>query len=90
MSAKAEISWKARTPEGERREVYVRHIGGEWRFFVRARRFETWQPLPRPELEDWLTLLDAVARRVQRRLLQPDDLAHVRRRIRERFPEAQV
>jgi hypothetical protein len=89
MSAKAEIGWKTRTPAGERREVYVRHVGGEWRFFVRGRRFETWQPLPHPELEDWLTLLAAVERRVQRRLLRPDDLAHVRRRIRERFPEAE-
>lgn len=90
MSAKAEISWKIRTPEGARREVYVRHIGGEWRFFARTRRFDPWQPLPHPALEDWLQLLDAVERRVQRRLLRPEDLARVRQRIREHFPETAV
>lgn len=88
MSAKAEISWKTRTPEGERREVYVHHVGAEWRFYQRARRFDPWQPLPNPALEDWLVLLDAVERRIQRRLLRPEEATQVRRTIRERFPEA--
>lgn len=90
MSAKAEIGWKTRTLTGERREVYVHHVGVEWRFYQRARRFDSWEPLPHPPLEDWLELLDAVERRVQRRLLPPEDVARVRRAIRERFPEAGV
>jgi hypothetical protein len=87
MSAKAEISWKQRTPEGERREVYARHVGKRWLFFERQRRFDEWQALPHPPLADWLELLDAVERRVQRRLLRPEEPARVRQRIRELFPE---
>ncbi len=90
MSAKGEIAWSRRTATGERRQVYARPVGGGWRFYVRARRFEPWQPLPEPELEDWLTLLEAAERRVQRRLLHPEDTARLRRLIRERFPEAEV
>jgi len=88
VSSKAEIGWKNRTPEGERREVYARHFGQRWRFFTRERRYDPWQPLPEPPLEDWLTLLDAVLRRVERRLLPPDEPARLRKRIRELFPEA--
>jgi len=88
MSAKAEIGWKTRTAEGERREVYARRVGGEWRFFVRERRFEAWAPLPTPTREDWLQLLDAVERRANRRLLRPEEVESVRRRMRELYPEA--
>ncbi len=90
MSAKAEIGWKTRSPDGDRREVYARHVGGEWRFYVRTGRFERWQSLPHPSLEDWLELLDAVKRRVQRRLFSPEETARIHRRIRERFPEADL
>jgi hypothetical protein len=90
MSAKAEIGWKGRTPEGERREVYAHHVGGEWRFFVRGRRGENWEPLANPPLEDWLELLDAVERRVQRRLLRPEEPGRIRNSIRERFPESGI
>jgi hypothetical protein len=41
-------------------------------------------------LEDWMELLDAVRRLITRRRLQPDHEEHLRRRIRERFPETQV
>ena len=87
---KAEISWKRVTPEGEKLQVYAQRVGREWRFFARERRFDTWQSVPEPPLEDWLELLDAVQRLVTRRRLQPDDEQRVRRRIRERFPEAEV
>ena len=46
--------------------------------------------MPEPPLEDWLELLDAVQRLITRRRYQPDDEEHLRRRIRERFPEAEV
>jgi hypothetical protein len=41
-------------------------------------------------LEDWLELLDAVQRLITRRRLQPEHAKHLRRRIRERFPEAKI
>jgi hypothetical protein len=87
---KAEISWKRVTEEGDKLQIYAQRVSREWRFFARARRFDAWQAVPEPPLEDWLELLDAVQRLVTRRRLQPDDEERVRRRIRERFPEAKV
>ena len=86
---KAEISWKRVTEDGQKLQVYARHVSRDWRFFIRAKRYDTWQPVPEPVLEDWLLLLDAVQRMVSRRRLQPDDEERLRRRIRERFPEAE-
>lgn len=87
---KAEISWKRVTEEGVKLQVYARCVGREWRFFARQRRYDQWQPVPEPPLEDWLELLDALQRLVARRRYQPDDEEHLRRRIRERFPDAGV
>ena len=88
--AKAEISWKRVTEDGEKLQVYVQHVSREWRFFHRGKRFDTWQPVPEPPLEDWLELLDAVQRLITRRRYQPSDEVHLRRRIREKFPQAGV
>lgn len=88
--AKAEISWKRVTAEGVKVQVYVRPVGGQYRFFTRSRRFEQWMPLKNPPLEDWLELLDAVRRRIQRRLLRPEEEQRVKRLIREQFPEEPV
>ena len=88
--AKAEISWKRVTEEGEKIQVYAQHVGREWVFFHREKRFDQWQPVPEPPLEDWLALLDAVQRLITRRRYQPDDEEHLKNRIRERFPEAGV
>ena len=88
--AKAEISWKRVTEEGLKLQVYAQRVGGEWRFFARERRFDQWQPVPKPPFEDWLALLDAVQRLITRRRLQPVHAEHLRRRIRERFPEAEI
>jgi hypothetical protein len=90
MGAKAEISWKGRTAEGLKREVYARRVGGEWRFFVRAKRYDQWQPLEHPPLDDWLELLDAVQRRAARRLLRPEEPARLKKIIHELFPEADL
>lgn len=87
---KAEISWKRVTEDGDKLQVYVQRIGREWKFYHRGKRFDTWQPVPEPPLEDWLELLDAVQRLVNRRRYQPDDEERVRSQIRERFPEAEV
>jgi hypothetical protein len=90
MGVKAEISWKGRTAEGLKREVYARRVGGEWRFFARAKRYDQWQPLEHPPLEDWLKLLDAVHRRAARRLLRPEEPIRLKKTILELFPEADV
>lgn len=88
--AKAEISWKRVTDEGIKVQVYAQHVGREWRFFTRLRRYEPWQPVAEPPLEDWLALLDALRRLINRRRFQPEDETRLRRRIREKFPEAKI
>ncbi len=88
--AKAEISWKRVTPEGVRLQVYAQHVGGEWIFYTRERRYDQWQRVEQPPLEDWLELLDAVRRRINRRRLRPEEESRVVARIRERFPETDL
>ena len=88
--AKAEISWKRETLEGVHLQMYAPHVGREWRFFMRERRFDQWQAVKDPPLEDWLELLDAVQRRINRRLLRPEEEGRVRKSILERFPEAKL
>jgi hypothetical protein len=87
---KAEISWKRKTDDGDKLQVYAQRVGGEWVFYQRAKRYDTWQHVPEPPIEDWMELLDAVQRLITRRRLQPVHEEHLRRRIRERFPEAGV
>jgi len=87
--AKAEISWRRVTLEGIRLQVYARHVGRDWRFFARERRYDQWQAVDDPPLEDWLELLDAVQRRINRRLLRPEEEARVKKTIIERYPEAE-
>lgn len=79
-----------RGPDGTRREVYAHHVGGEWRFYERQRRFERWQRIESPSLDDWLCLLDAIERRVKRRLLPPEAELRVRNRIKELFLNAPI
>jgi hypothetical protein len=88
--AKAEVSWKRTTEEGGRLQVYAHHVSREWLFFKREQRFDQWQAVADPPLEDWLELLDAVRRRINRRLLRPEEEARVKKSIRERFPDAEV
>jgi hypothetical protein len=85
--AKAEVSWKRDTPEGIRLQVYAQHVGRDWVFYAREKRYDQWQSIAEPPLEDWLELLDAVRRRINRRLLRPEEELRVMNSIRERFPE---
>ena len=71
--AKAEISWRRETEDGLRIQVYAQHVGREWRFFAREKRYDQWQSVKEPPLADWLELLDAVRRRISRRLLRPEE-----------------
>lgn len=86
--AKAEISWKRATAEGVKLQVYAHHVGDRWQFFRRERRYDNWQRVEDPPLEDWLELLDAVRRRIARRLLRPEEEGRVAKAMRERFPES--
>jgi hypothetical protein len=86
--AKAEISWKRRTTDGERLELYAHHVGDRWKFYIRERRVGEWTRLEEPSLDDWLELLDGIRRRVNRRLLRPEEIKRVEKTIRERFPDA--
>jgi hypothetical protein len=88
--AKAEISWKRVAEDGVQLQVYVQHVGREWRFFTREKRYDQWQPVEEPPLEDWLELLDAVQRRINRRLLRPEEEARVKKSIREKYPDAKL
>ena len=87
---KAEISWKRMTDEGVKLQVYVQRVGRDWKFFYREKRYDVWQPVASPPLEDWMELLDAMQRLVTRRRYQPDDEKRLRKQIRERYPEADV
>jgi len=88
--AKAEISWTRVTQDGLHLQVYAQHVGRDWRFFSRERRYDQWQAVPEPPLDDWLELLDAVQRRINRRLLRPEEEDRVKKMIRERFPDAAI
>jgi hypothetical protein len=87
---KAEISWKRVAEDGEKLQVYARHVGREWHFFHRGKRFDQWLRVPEPPLEDWLELLDALQRLINRRRYQPDDEERLRAQIREKFPGAEI
>jgi hypothetical protein len=90
MATKAEISWKRVTADGVKLQVNAQRVSREWKFSQRAKRYDQWQPIAEPPLEDWLELLDAVQRLITRRRLQPEHEERVRQRIRERFPDAKV
>jgi hypothetical protein len=87
---KAEISWKRTAEDGADLQVYAQHVGREWIFYAREKRYDLWQRVVEPPLEDWLELLDAVRRRINRRRLRPEEEARVKKTIRERFPEAKI
>jgi hypothetical protein len=87
---KAEISWKRVTDDGVKLQVYAQHVGRDWRFFHREKRFDVWQAVKDPPLEDWMALLDAMQRLITRRRYQPDDEVRLRKQIRERYPESGV
>ena len=86
--AKKDISWKRRTESGERQEMYVRRLAGQWIFYTRQGRYDQWRILDDPPLADWLELLDAVSRRSLRQLLRPEEVEQLKKIIHLRFPGA--
>lgn len=85
---KTEIGWTRHDEQGEKLDVFARRVGGEWQFFTRSRRYEQWERIVSPPLEDWLELLDGVRRRVGRQTLRPEETGRVEAMIRQRYPEA--
>ena len=83
---KAEISWKRTTPEGEALQCYAQHVGKQWVFYRRHKRYDKWIEVAQPPLEDWLALLDSVRRRMNRRLQRPEAEERLLKVIAERFP----
>ncbi len=83
---KAEVSWRRVTEDGEKLQCYAQHVGDQWIFYSRGKRFDLWQKNPEPPLEDWLELLDSVQRRINRRLLRPEEEDKLKKIIEERFP----
>ena len=88
--AKAEISWKRQTEDGKPLQVYAQHFGRDWIFYARERRYDLWQEVEDPPLEDWLELLDAVRRRINRKKQRPEEEGRIIKRIRERYPDAEI
>ena len=87
---KAEISWKRTTADGEPLQCYAQHSGGRWLFYQRGKRFDNWQPVKNPPVEDWLALLDSVRRRINRRLLRPEEEDKIVKIICEQYPGTQT
>jgi hypothetical protein len=87
---KAEISWKRVTEEGTKLQVYAQHVGRDWLFYRRQRRYDQWQPVADPPIEDWLELLDAIQRLIVRRRARPEEEDKIKKSIRERFPETRL
>jgi len=88
VASKGDIGWKRCDAEGERVQVNAKKVGNRWLFRIRGKRNEQWQEHPEPPLEDWLELLDAVRRRIQRDLIPEIEEERLIKTIRENFPEA--
>ncbi len=85
---KAEISWKRQAQDGDCWQCYAQHAGKRWIFFRRKKRFDEWQTVEHPPVEDWLALLDSVRRRINRRLLRPEEEDRLVKTIAEQYPGA--
>ena len=88
MASKGDIGWKRLDAEGERVQVSAKKVGNRWLFRIRGKRNARWQEHTKPPLEDWLELLDAVRRRIQRDLIPEIEEDRLIKTIREKIPEA--
>ncbi|HOW66831.1 MAG TPA: hypothetical protein P5186_24510 [Candidatus Paceibacterota bacterium] len=85
--AKAEIGWTRKNAEGIKIDVYARRVGDQWLFYQRERRYDRWEIMENPPGEDWMILLEAVERRLARKLVRPEEVIRLRKWISERFPD---
>ena len=62
-----DIQWTDEDPDtGDKRFVSAERFAREWKFFIRFRRRENWQPIHPTKLM-WEELLDGMERRLSRR-----------------------
>lgn len=62
-----DIQWTDEDPDtGDKRFVSAERFAREWKFFIRFRRRENWQPIQPTKLM-WEELLDGMERRLSRR-----------------------
>ena len=90
MGNKGEIGWKRQTGEGDKIRVKAKKVGDRWLFHIRNKRFDRWHQYTEPELADWLELLDAVRRRIQRDLIPEIEEDRLMRAIKEHYPESTI
>ncbi len=88
--AKSEIGWRKVTEEGVKMQINARLRGGEWTFLEREKRFDQWEVIKDPALEDWQELLDGVRRRIPRGLYPPTEEKKILQRMRELFPDEDI
>ncbi len=86
--ARATSAGNAATPRASACRCPRKKIGNRWLFHIRGKRNERWLEHAKPPLEDWLELLDAVRRRIQRDLIPEIEEDRLIKTIREKFPEA--
>lgn len=88
MASKGDIGWKRHDNYGNRVQIQAKKVGDRWLFRIRGKRFNDWRNHNTPPLGDWLKLLDAVRRRIQRNLIPEIEEEHLVKSIREQFPKA--
>lgn len=84
--AKGEIGWKRVDEFGVKLQVYSKRVRGKWTFFVRERRFDNWEPLNDPTIEDWGELINAAQRRIGRGMMPPKEHGKLIEQLREEMP----
>ena len=60
---KGEISWNKTNHEGKKFQVYAHRIGDQWSFFFRPKRFDEWEQMNQPPLEDCMESVQLRPRR---------------------------
>jgi hypothetical protein len=83
---KIEIAWTGEGPDGQKRQIRARSHADDWIFSTRAKRFDEWEVLASPSIEEWRMLLDGLRRRRGRHLAGAKDEARLLARIRRLFP----
>lgn len=76
--------WKAKTAEGEKREVRAEKFGKKWRLQAKLKHDEKWTYYDEPLMEDLIELRDVLFRKYQRKHLAYEDLEAVEKMITDR------
>ena len=69
--------WKAKTAEGEKREVRAEKFGKKWRLQAKLKHDEKWTYYDEPLMEDLIELRDVLFRKYQRRRATHEELIGV-------------